>query len=406
MSALVQDLQKQNPDSSLVILYEIELTSSSTLFFHSGENVGSTITFKSNGTADQNYISIPVHAEGFESGGQSARPQIVFANIESVFSAAAGADYNVLLGCKVTRRTTLKKYTKVPGNYTSNNPPEFPKDIYFIDRIASKTKSIVTFELAAAHDLEGIQIPARQIVAGACPWIYQGAAVDLAEKNKCGGCTWHTESKYKAAYGTATGENGSTEYTAYVNIDDEYIIPSSTTFTAYSSGAVTTQTYYKNTTAISATTTLQRLTKTGLLDSGAHGTTVNNYWQAVAANSSPGTPSSSNTNFNRHRIFSAYSSSITYYAYTQDNYNDYVTATVNGKVRLFKAKITSIGQPPSIGSEYWEIADTCSKTLTGCKKRYGFNPLTLGTASSTGNTATDTRVVLPFGGFPGAKNFR
>lgn len=406
MSSLVQDLQKQNPDSSLVILYEIELTSSSTLFFHSGENVGSTVTFKSNGTADQNYISIPVHAEGFESGGQSARPQIVFANIESVFSAAAGADYNVLLGCKVTRRTTLKKYTKVPGNYTSNNPPEFPKDIYFIDRIASKTKSIVTFELAAAHDLEGIQIPARQIVAGACPWIYQGAAVDLAEKNKCGGCTWHTESKYKAAYGIATGENGSTEYTPYVNIDDEYIIPASTTFISYSSGAVTTQTYYKNTTAISTTTSLQRLTKTGLLDTGAHGTTVNNYWQAVAASSSPGTPADSNTNFNRHRIFSAYSSSITYYAYTQDNYNDYVTATVNGKVRLFKAKITSIGQPPSIGSEYWEIADTCSKTLTGCKKRYGFNPLTLGTASSTGNTATDTRVVLPFGGFPGAKNFR
>ena len=46
MSALVQDLQKQNPNSSLVILYEIELSSSSPVFFHSGENVGSTITFK------------------------------------------------------------------------------------------------------------------------------------------------------------------------------------------------------------------------------------------------------------------------------------------------------------------------------------------------------------------------
>ena len=89
-----------------------------------------------------------------------------------------------------------------------------------------------------------------------------------------------------------------------------------------------------------------------------------------------------------------------------DKYNDYVSATVGGKVRLFKAKKTSIGQTPSIGSEYWEIADTCSKTLTGCKKRFGFNPLSVGTASSTGSTATDTRVILPFGGFPGAKNFR
>ena len=115
MSAIVQDLQKQTPNSPLVILYEIELSSSSSVYFHSGENVGSTVTFKSDGSTDQNYTAIPVHAEGFEAGGQNPRPSIVFANIESVFSGAVGADYTELLGKKVTRRTTLEKYTKVPG---------------------------------------------------------------------------------------------------------------------------------------------------------------------------------------------------------------------------------------------------------------------------------------------------
>ena len=406
MSTLIEDLQKQVPNSALIILFEIELTASSKIYFHSGENVGSTVTFKSDGTNDQVYTPIPVQAEGFESGGQNPRPTLAFANIESVFSGAAGTDYNALIGCKVTRRTTLEKYTKVPGSYNSNNPPEFPKDVFFIDRIANKNKSAVQFELTLAYDLEGIKIPARQIVSGGCPWIYQGASQDLTEGKKCGGCTWHTESKYKVAYGVQAGENGNTEYTVYANEDDEYVIPSTTSFATYSSGAVSKDAYYKNTTSITSSSALQRLTLTGLLDTTAHNTTLTNYWQATAQASSPGTPADSNTSFNRLRVFSTYSNTTTYYAYTNDKYNDYVAATVDGKVRLFKAKKTSLGQFPSIGSKYWAIADICSKTLTGCKKRFGFNPITKGTASSTGKTATDTRVILPFGGFPGAKNFR
>lgn len=406
MSSLIEDLQKQSPNSALIVLFEIELTASSKIYFHSGENVGSTITFKSDGTNDQAYTSIPVHAEGFESGGQNPRPTLAFANIESVFSVAAGTDYNALLGCKVTRRTTLEKYTKVPGAYNSNNPPEFPKDVFFIDRVANKNRSTVQFELALASDLEGIKIPARQIVAGGCPWIYQGASQDLAEGKKCGGCTWHTESKYKVAYGVQAGENGNTEYTVYANEDDEYIIPSSTSFSVYSSGAVSKNAYYKNTTSITSTTALQRITITGLVDTGAHSTTLTNYWQATAQSSSPGTPTDSNASFDRLRVFTSYSNSTTYYSYTNDKYNDYVTATVDGKLRLFKAKKTSLGQAPFIGSKYWAIADICSKSLTGCKKRFGFNPITLSSTSSTGRTDTDTRVILPFGGFPGAKNFR
>ena len=127
MSSLVQDLQKQNPNSALIVLYEIELSTSSSVYFHSGENVWSTVTFKSDGSTDQNYTAIPVHAEGFETGGQNPRPSIVFANIESVFSGAVGADYTELLGKKVTRRTTLEKYTKLPGGYNSNNHLSFQK---------------------------------------------------------------------------------------------------------------------------------------------------------------------------------------------------------------------------------------------------------------------------------------
>ena len=36
----------------------------------------------------------------------------------------------------------------------------------------------------------------------------------------------------------------------------------------------------------------------------------------------------------------------------------------------------------------------------------GFNPINVGTASSTGKTAKDTEKTLPFGGFPGARKFK
>ena len=37
--------------------------------------------------------------------------------------------------------------------------------------------------------------------------------------------------------------------------------------------------------------------------------------------------------------------------------------------------------------------------------RYGFDPISVGTATSTGKAKPSTEVVLPFGGFPGSKKF-
>ena len=37
--------------------------------------------------------------------------------------------------------------------------------------------------------------------------------------------------------------------------------------------------------------------------------------------------------------------------------------------------------------------------------RFGFKPISVGTATSTGKANPDTNAVLPFGGFPAAKAF-
>jgi hypothetical protein len=225
--------------------------------------------------------------------------------------------------------------------------------------------------------------------------MYQGASDHLPEWKKAqSGCNWHLEGKLK------TGGDG-TEYTVYVNQDDEYVVPSTTTFTTYSSGAITINTYYKTT----KTTTRFNANST------TSSVTVTDYWQAVKSTSSPGTPSDSNSNFKRVRVYSTYSHGTEYFSFLDDRDNSYVkftdnvsTSSTNGKTLLWKARAPSDDQAPGHGT-YWERGDGCSKTTTGCKKRFGFNPISSGTATSTGKNATNTNVELPFGGFPGARAF-
>ena len=38
--------------------------------------------------------------------------------------------------------------------------------------------------------------------------------------------------------------------------------------------------------------------------------------------------------------------------------------------------------------------------------RFGFSPKSLNSSASTGKAATNTNAVLPFGGFPAARNFK
>lgn len=403
---LVRQFQKLEPGSELVILFELKIGSASPLCFHSGvDNSNANITFDGN-----TYTALPVEASGFEktTTGAAARPTIEFANVLTTFGDAVGT-YDDLLGSVITRRITLNKYL------SSSPAVEFPKETWVIDRVKEETKLSVTFELAAIFDLEGITLPGRQIVANACPWIYQGADHTKAIKDKVGGCTWKRGSSYVPYYKTELDQ--STSYIALVNIDDEYLVPGSgetgeVTFSAYSSGAVTINSYYSTTTTLGTSSGLRRLDKEGAIDTSADSSTVNNYWQAAKSESSPGTPSDSNINFKRIRIWDTWSSSTTYYAYTNDNYNDYVRYTETSDTShpfyniatLWKAKKTNLNQAPGF-NDYWELGDVCSKSLTGCKMRYGFDPITANNANSTAKVASDTSVVLPFGGFPGARGF-
>ena len=427
MTDLIKDLQKQNPGSAIVELYEIELdtdiTTNTTAYFHRGlENNMTTIKFRSatkgsvSGKYDiLEYEAIPMEIEGFEtkSGEPSARPLLTIANVLTNFSdALEGLENEDLLGKKITRRKTLYKYCVGQSGDQGDciAPIEFPKEVYFFDRIASQFSSMITFELASAYDLEGYKLPRRIIIGGACPWKYQGADIGITEGSRTGACTWSRFSR-----------NDTNAYTNFVNKADEPVIPISFAPTSdYSSGALTANYIY-------------RVQKTGLNRIESNQTILANddinnpvydYWQGteVVTSANAGTPSDTNRNFRRVRFYKEYNTGEKWAnVYTDKNYSDYVSyiigsdpndnRTLETYPRLFRViNQTQIGgdhKPNNNGypkqGKYWERADICGKTLNSCMQRYQFNPVNINSDSDKGpGFNRDETKTLMFGGFPGA----
>ncbi len=202
-----KDLQEPNP-SAIIELFELELiknvhyvlpaTIDTNYYFHDGtsnNNFGSIKWTKgdSNNT-EVDYVALPVKAEGFKFGrGQLPRPTLTFSNALGTFTtilAAAnsvatsieegsiglGLINNDLTGAKVTRKRTLEKflptsnYSTTPSyNAFDSSYPEFPQEVYFIDRKSEENREVVQFELAANFDLAGVKAPRRLVTRDQFP---------------------------------------------------------------------------------------------------------------------------------------------------------------------------------------------------------------------------------------------
>lgn len=395
MTDVIKDVQKQDPGSAFIELFEIDLPGTNA-FFHSGLEADiSTIQFRdrtSPGTIRE-YTALPIEISGIDlqAAGASARPTLRVANVLSTFGDAIGITNEDLLGKKIYRRTTLYKYCY--GQSGDANPPiEFPQQMWFIDRIAEKTAVHIEFELASPFDLAGVSLPRRSVVANACAWKYQGASPEISIANQNGGCTWNTYSRIADTDGTIR--------TAYFNKKDEEVVSASSTLNTYSSGAITEGVYYK-------------VAKSGLTQINTDGTFTTgqssyDYWQARVSTSNPGTPSDTNANFKRIRVWSDYSASSTYKAYTDPNYNEFVRydrGSDDDHVRLWKVKTTtqtgSAHKATPNFNDYWELGDQCSKTLKGCANRYKSSFSNID--GSVRRAISEKDQSLPFGGFPGTK---
>jgi phage-related protein len=177
------------------------------------------------------YSALPIDATGFDwsSTGTIPTPKLTVANVTSILSSML-ADYNDLLGAKVTRHRTFAKYLdeycytegqSLGGFCTGESNPADPStseddcldankgglgiwshydsstcealsppgiwyanteadsesyiepEIWYIARKSSENSLFVEFELKAGHDIAGVKIPARSVLHDYCPWEYK-----------------------------------------------------------------------------------------------------------------------------------------------------------------------------------------------------------------------------------------
>ena len=390
----IESAQKLDTDGSEYIeLFILEYVTGSYAYFYNGgyEDLGAQTPVKMRDTVGgtiRDYVPVPIDIEGmkFESDGAIFRPTLTIANIAAVFSTNIGdMDYEELIGARVTKRTTLRKY--LYDSNTANPPIEFPIQKYNIDRIQQKNILNVVFELASPIDIQNVTVPTRQVIGGACPWQYQGAAQNKTDANKVGGCSWRTD--YQITWG---GVN----YNIYVNKKDEYIVPHNLIQASTSSPvAGNFYTYSKDTSLI-------RVNSNGSRTAGQ-----SKVFQLYTATALGATPTDSNSTIVRK--FKTYSASDTYYAYTDTDFNDYV---LHNNILWQVKNVTQTGGSHTVAPEagnYWQRGDQCGKKLTSCAKRFGATG-----KSSTVSSVTIKHVnpdiqsnyaVLPFGGFPGSRRF-
>lgn len=171
------EIQKLAP-SARVELFEVDLTAlGDTVYrFHAGTNeLTQPLVWQG-----ETYQPWPAQASGFDynTSGQLPRPKLVLGNVVGTITALVLV-LNDCVGGKVTRRVTLAKFldaVNFDGGVNPSADPDahYPDEIYYIDRKASETPAAVEFELTAAFDVSGVQLPRRQIIQNICPWRYRG----------------------------------------------------------------------------------------------------------------------------------------------------------------------------------------------------------------------------------------
>lgn len=91
-------------------------------------------------------------------------------------SATTGADIT-LLGMQVQTGAVATPFEVTSADPSKDRNPtadpneHFLAEIWFIERKVSETKEVVEFELTTAIDLNGEQLPGRQIISGVCGWL-------------------------------------------------------------------------------------------------------------------------------------------------------------------------------------------------------------------------------------------
>ena len=192
ISSVYQELQKLNP-SAIIELFELKLKegihyatgnpdSVTTIQrFHAGTSLNSNgeVVWQGN-----SYTRLPIEASGFSyQSGQVPRPGLTISNGLSAMTAILQTANettpgNDLAGAELIRIRTLARYLDAANFSGGSNPlgtpdpyAEFPRETWIVDRKATESREVVSFELSASLDLQGVRGPKRQCLRSEFPGV-------------------------------------------------------------------------------------------------------------------------------------------------------------------------------------------------------------------------------------------
>tara|TARA_R110000824_G_scaffold11986_8_gene52752 strand:+ start:352 stop:1641 length:1290 start_codon:yes stop_codon:yes gene_type:complete len=359
--------------------------SDSTLRFHNNiKIVNSYIVWQQN-----TYYPAPLITEGFETSSKGVLPQptlTISSQSESGIDQIALLKHEIrkfgdIIGAKVTRRRTFAKYLdrinfgktrrqkrtgrgylaqELPIGYEPDPYSELPPDVFYIERKLSENKSAIQYQLSSILDLEGIKIPKRMIVSDKCMWQYRGCGCWYQHANG-------DEIENNAAGVAADGSNvpvlrkaGLKKLPTEGGLGAGVGLP-------YRAPPVADDNNEKIADLISPNLILNTLDE----------------WK----------PSEFKSNSDEV----AYSAGSTVYL-LKDDIKYYYVAKKN------LSQDENRAYPPP-NKDYW-IADECSKTLTGCRLRWGLNRKGGVNNKNPDQNCAIVAGKLPFGGFPAARKIQ
>lgn len=337
------------------------------------------------------YYPAPITATGFEITTKGTLPQPTLSltsQSENSVDQMALLRFEIrkmgdIVGAKVTRRRTFAKFldainfgsrsvakvgresNMLPQGFEPDPFAYLPSDIYFIERKQHENKTTLSYQLTSILDLEGVKLPKRRILADKCSFQYRGL-----------GCWYqHPYEDEKEGYpGTFPNYDG-----VKIPLLNRAGVP-----TLKQDGDPT---------------------NAGMLEKARPVATDSD---ADIVSESIGDLTSDQYKFQDRGLFSDVpvtaenlSNDITH-KYMVGNYVYIEDATTKVKYYFVCRQNTGAADekpvsPPN--KDFW-VADECSKSITGCKLRWGAKAWR--NKSGRGNCEIPVGE-LPFGGFPAAK---
>ncbi len=157
------------------------------------------------------FFPAPIESQGFDLNSRGVLPTPILRMTSQKEEGIAALSilrrairkYGDLIGGKVTRIRTFAKYldmanfsdfdegsTTTEGTYNSPFPQnyepdpyaELPRDVFYIERKTGENKNALEYELSALLDVEGIKIPRRRVLSQKCSFSYRGCGCFYQQK--------------------------------------------------------------------------------------------------------------------------------------------------------------------------------------------------------------------------------